>query len=227
MPISIRVLSDLGVSSALASEYVKAGWLERLGRGVFMFPNDELQRDACLKFLSEQISSMHVGGKTALSWRGFGHNLPSSETISIWGNEKARLPAWFTDRFPARYTTKSLFCKSFDNNTALNPLPETPDGPLVSEPERALLELLSDIGVNETLTESRNILENVRNVRKSVLTDLLKQTSRIKVLRLAVICSEKLNLPWSAIAREACGDRLGKGTWTAKLKDGTTLNLRP
>jgi len=34
----------LGVSSALAHHYLKSGWLVRLGRGVFMFPNDTFLR---------------------------------------------------------------------------------------------------------------------------------------------------------------------------------------
>jgi len=144
----------------------------------------------------------------------------------LWGKNVTRLPEWFTEQFPARYTTKKLFRNTLPRNYALQPLPETPDGPLVSEPERALLEFLSEIGVNETLTDSRNMLENIRSVREGVFTELLKHTSSIKVLRLSVIWSEKLNLPWAPIARKAVGDRLGTGTWTAKLKDGTTLNLR-
>ena len=226
MPISSCVLKQLGVSAAPASEYVKTGWLERLGRGVFMFPNDELQRDACLKFLSEQIPGMHVGGKTALSWRGFGHNLPAREMICLWGGNQVRLPEWFNERFSVRYTSKQIFSKTLKEDYALQSLPETPDGPSVSEPERAVLELLSDAGVNETIIGTQSILENVRSLRESVLTELLQNTARIKVLRLSVLWSEKLNLPWAPIARKAAGNRLGSGTWTAKLKDGSTLNLR-
>lgn len=51
-------LAKLGVSSALAYHYLKAGWLARLGRGVFMFPNDTLRRDDCLKFLSRRVPGL-------------------------------------------------------------------------------------------------------------------------------------------------------------------------
>jgi hypothetical protein len=69
----------LGTSSALASHCLKAGWLERLGRGVCMFPNDDLQRDSCLKFLAARVPSLHPGSKTALAWRGVRRNLPPRE----------------------------------------------------------------------------------------------------------------------------------------------------
>ena len=69
-PFGIQTLREMGISSALASHYLKAGWQVRLGRGVFMFPNDDLQRDACLKVLASQMPGLHVAGKTALAWRG-------------------------------------------------------------------------------------------------------------------------------------------------------------
>src|ERR1035438_5535758 len=74
-PFASRELTKLGVSSALAHHYLKSGWLARLGRGVFMFPNDTLRRDDCLKFLSRRVKGFYVGGKTALAWRGIRHKL--------------------------------------------------------------------------------------------------------------------------------------------------------
>jgi predicted site-specific integrase-resolvase len=44
-PLDSQKLESLGVSRALAHEYVKAGWLEKLGRGVFMFAGDQLAQD--------------------------------------------------------------------------------------------------------------------------------------------------------------------------------------
>ena len=74
-PFNIQTARSKGVSSALVWHYVKSAWLTRLGRGVFMFPNDNLQRDACLKFMAKGVQGLHVGGKTALAWRGVRHNL--------------------------------------------------------------------------------------------------------------------------------------------------------
>jgi hypothetical protein len=82
-PFDHQQLAKLGVSSALAHHYLKSGWLTRLGRGVFMFPNDTLRRDDCLKFVSRHMPGFHVGGKTALAWRSVRHNLPAREPLSL------------------------------------------------------------------------------------------------------------------------------------------------
>ena len=108
-PFDHRELSMLGVSSALAHHYLKSGWLVRLGRGVFMFPNDTLRREDCLKFLSSRVPGFHVGGKTALAWRGIRHNIPAREQLSLWGEGKTRLPDWFQKLYPSRYTARNPF----------------------------------------------------------------------------------------------------------------------
>lgn len=37
-----------------------------------------------MKFLSRRAAGFHVGGKTALAWRGIRHNLPAREPLSLW-----------------------------------------------------------------------------------------------------------------------------------------------
>ena len=197
-PFDHQQLAKLGVSSALAHHYLKSGWLTRLGRGVFMFANDTLRREDCLKFLSHQMSGFHVGGKTALAWRGVRHNLPAREPLSLWGEGKGNLPEWFQNLFPARYTTRNPFSPKLPKHFGLQPLPETPNGVLVSVPERALLEMLSEVGVHQGIEEARNIMEGARSLRPEVLTTLLKNCRRVKVVRLCVTWAGELNLPWAA-----------------------------
>ena len=91
MPFDSATLRGFGVSSALAHDYVNAGWLGRLGWGVFMFASDELARDPSLKFLAARIPGLHVAAKTALTWHGFQQNLAHKETLCLWGNGQACL----------------------------------------------------------------------------------------------------------------------------------------
>jgi len=225
-PFDHQQLAKLGVSSALAHHYLKSGWLARLGRGVFMFPNDSLRQEDCLKFLSRQMPGFHVGGRTALAWRGVRHNLPAREPLSVWGEGKAGLPEWFQKLFPSRYITRNPFSPKLPRNLGLQPLPETPDGVLVSVPERALLEMLSEVGVHQGIEEARNIMEGARSLRPEVLTTLLKNCHRVKVVRLCVTWAKELNLPWAAAAKKAAVKRLGHGRWVHRLKDGTYLVLK-
>ncbi|MEO6992305.1 MAG: type IV toxin-antitoxin system AbiEi family antitoxin domain-containing protein [Lacunisphaera sp.] len=225
-PVDVRALRALGASSSLASHYVRSGWLVRLGRGVFMFPGDQLEEAAAVKFLGSQLPSLHVGGKTALAWRGVRHNVGPRERLVLWGNAPWVLPAWFTERFPSRYVSRGLFSESLPADFGLQPLPETPGGPAVSVPERALLELLDDVGVNQGLEEARNIMEGVRSVRLDVLGTLLEHCPRVKAVRLCLNLADELNLSWAAEARKLAGPR-GRGRWVSKLPDGTTLILKP
>lgn len=227
VPFDTAELGQLGISPSLAHHYLTAKWLVRLGRGVFMFSNDSLRRDPSIRFLARRIQGLHVGGKTALAWRGVRHNLPTKEPLWLWGNSSTKLPPWFTERFPATYTARNSFTAKLKSDFGLQPLPETPDGPLVSVPERALLEMLGEVGITQGVEEARNIMESVHSVRMEVLEALLKHCRRVKVIRLCVLWAQELKLPWASEARKAAGRKLGRSRWTSKLRDGTTLILKP
>lgn len=224
-PVETAQLAALGVSSALAHHYLKSGWLNRLGRGVFRFPNDDLREADCLRYLARHVEGFHVGGKTALAWRGFGHNVPAREPLWLWGQRNVHLPDWFTKRFPARYTTRTPFAPSLPAGTGLEPLPEHPDGVPVSVPERALLEMLGEVGIHQGVEEARNIMEGVRSLRPEALVLHLQHCQRIKAARLCVQWAEELQLPWAETARRAAAKHLTGSRWSARLKSGTRLSL--
>ena len=228
-PLGSPELKNIGVSAPLAYQYVKRGWLNKLGRGVFTLPADELQRDTTLKFLARQMPGLHAGGKTALAWRGVRHNIAARERLSLWGVKPGKLPQWFSSKFPSRYVSKALFHKGLPLAFGLSPLPELPNGPLVSEPERALLEMLSEVGLQQSAEEARHIMEGARSLRPEVLRRLLHECVRVKIVRLCTQWAEELALPWSSDARKALSQShgAGQGRWTARMKDGTTLILKP
>ena len=226
-PLDTEDLASYGVSSDLAYFYAKSGWLERLARGAYMLSGDTLSGDGCLRFLSERMPGFHVGGKTALAWQGFRHNVPAKETLTLWGQKNARLPKWFSERFTSRFTVRELFSAKLPIHFGLQPLPESPEGPPVSVPERALLEMLSEVGVQQEIEEARLIMETVRSLRADVLGTLLKACGQQKALRLCVSWADELSLPWAAEARKATEKRIGTSRWVARVRGGRTLILKP
>jgi hypothetical protein len=226
IPLDIAQLRAMGVSSSLASHYVRSKWLARLGRGMFMFPQDVLQAGPSIKMLARHLPGLHVGGKTALAWRGIRHNVGPRERVELWGDLPARLPPWFTQRFPGRYVARKLFDAKLKPGFGLRALPETPNGPLVSVPERALLELLAEVGARQGIEEAKNIMEGLRSPRLAVLGLLLQHCPRVKVVRLCVQWAEELKLEWAAEARRLAGPR-GRGRWLSRMPDGSTLILKP
>jgi hypothetical protein len=225
-PLALSVLATHGVNAFRASSLTRSGWLVRLARGVYMLPGDTLTRDGSLAFLSESIANFHVGGKTALDWRGVRQNVSFHEVLTLWGDSPKPLPSWFTDRFPCRYQMTQVFDKRLKKNLGLQPLPNGRREVLVSVPERALLELLSDVGKTQTLDEARQIIGGLRSLREKVLDELLAHTIRIKVVRLAAILSTDLSLPWAPLATHH-SNRIGGGKrWVGVSKTGERLDLR-
>jgi hypothetical protein len=226
-PLDSQKLESLGVSRALAHKYVKAGWLEKLGRGVFMFAGDQLSRDACVKYLATKIPDLHLAAKSALALHGFRQNVAFQETTILWGSQRAILPEWFQARFPSRYSNSPLFGEDLPTGYGLAPLPGSPKGPMVSAPERALLEMLSEINVHQELEEARAIMEGVRQLRSRHLQVLLAHCRMVKAVRLCVSWATELDLPWAVQARDAAAGNMGTGRWIGRLKNGNTLILNP
>ncbi|WP_436157764.1 type IV toxin-antitoxin system AbiEi family antitoxin domain-containing protein [Polaromonas sp. LjRoot131] len=226
-PLDVADLKEKGLSPSHASHLAKAGWLTHLGRGVYMLPGDTLSRDGCLAYLMRRNAGLHVGAKTALAWRGVKHNIAFRETIALWGEQPMRLPAWLVSRFECSYQTTRLFGAGMPSGFGLQSLPGGHPSVLVSVPERAMLELLSDVGKTESLQDARQLAESARNLRASVLETLLTHTTRTKVVRLARALSEELDLPWAAIARKSSEAKGGGSRWIAVSRNGERLDLKP
>lgn len=225
-PLSTRLLQEQGLSAKQVVRLAEGGWLRRLGRGVYLLPGDELNRDAALAWLGTQVPGLHVAGKTALGWRGVRHNLAFKERLVLWGDVPTTLPDWFTDVFPAAYQATHLFDNTLPAAVGLAPLPGGRADLLVSAPERAVLELLSDIGKSQGLEEARHLVEGARSLRMDIMDTLLGHLKRIKVARLAHAFADDLGLPWGELARRH-SERLGGGRrWVSATKTGERLNLK-
>ena len=224
-PLGTEILSAHGISAKRASALVQSGWLQRLGRGAYQLPGDTLNREACLVFLSHHVPGLHVAAKTALAWRGVRHNLAYRETVVLWGDQPARLPAWLAPVVSIRYRVAHIFAADLPAGLGLAPLPSGHPELLVSTPERALLELLSEAGSFESVEDVRQLVGSTRNLRQPVLDQLFSHLTRIKVARLAAKLARELALPWLELA-EHHSRRLGGGRrWVSVGRTGERLDL--
>jgi len=225
-PLTTATLSMHGIQAKQAARLAATGWLQRLGHGVYVLPGDQLDRDASLAALAQISPGLHVGAKTALAWRGVRQNLGTGPAMALWGEKPMTLPGWFLESFPARYQVTHLFDASMPTDLGLAQLPAGRSDVLVSTPERAMLELLSDVGKQQGLEEARNLLEAIRTPRLQVLEQLFSHLTRIKVVRLAADLAEDLDLPWRELAQRH-SKRLGGGSrWVLSSKTGDRLDLR-
>jgi hypothetical protein len=229
-PFDLAELATHGVDAKRASYYARQGWLLRIGHGVYALPGDEVSALGSVRLLQRRIDGLHVGGKSALALQGIRHNLALRDTLVLWANRRFVIPAWFSDRFPARAVFARLF--EWSSDTFARQTITTPPGILpgvhVSTPERAALEMLHEVGTHEGLEESRNVFDGLRNLRVDVTGGLLSSCTSVKAVRLFLTWSRATGVVDVDGLRERFELRVGSSSrWVSRLPDGTLLFLKP
>lgn len=225
-PLTSEDLAALSISADLAVHYVRAGWLTRLARGVYCRPNDTLALYPSLLLLQRKLDGLHVGGKSALDWYGLRQYVSQQPVLQLYGWVAGRLPEWFTERFPAEYHRKRLFDERPEALLHVGPFERRDGAPQVSSPERALLELLSEVGVRQPLQEARELVDSTYSLRADVLSELLQRCTSVKTVRLCLQLGREGALPW---VDKLDPDKLPTGSdrpWVSKSGDGL-LVLKP
>lgn len=202
-PATSSELAALGVSADLAVHYVRAGWLVRLARGVFTRPEAPLALHPSLLLLEGRVAGLHVGGTSALNWHGIRHHVAQRPRLHLYGWVSTSLPSWFTERFPSSYHRLRLFDEQPEAPLRVSRFERRPDGPLVSDPERAVLEVLSDVGVRQSLQDARDLLEGATSLRSAVVQELLARCRQVKTVRLCLTLGREARPPVGREARPA------------------------
>ena len=74
------------------------------------------------------------------------HYVEQNSTLHLYGSTSIKLPDWFLQRFPSDYHQKRIFTESATVLLYVAPFENMADAPQTSAPERAFLELLSEVG---------------------------------------------------------------------------------
>jgi hypothetical protein len=196
-PLTAEDLRLFEISADLAVHYVRAGWLMRLERGVYCRAGSYPALEPSLRLLARKLDGLHIGGKSALHWRGMPEYLCSRPMLHLYGWQASRLPHWFTQRFRAEYHRNRLFEERPAAPRGVAPLEMNRSVPLVSVPERALLELLSQVGTRQPLQEARELVKGARDLRPDILCDLLKRCTSVKTVRLCLQLGRETLRPWA------------------------------
>lgn len=231
-PFDLGGLKALGISAVLAAKYVESGWLVRLGQGVYAFAGDDWSAHGGIKLLQHRVPGLHLAGKSALALQGVRHNLARRETLVLWGDARPyTLPTWFTTRFPARYVGAQLFDwqqqAGLDAKTVHTP-PGVTEGLVVSVPERAVLELLHDVGTKQSVEEAMALFESLRSPRIVVMGQLLSCCTSVKTVRLFLAWARETELLDVDALLSMYSIPVGSSSrWVTRLKDGNLMSLSP
>lgn len=190
-------LREHGYSISLQQRYKETGWLEALGSGALKRADDEVDYLGAIFALQTQAqSSLHPGGRTALSLTGNAHHLEfSPNRISLFGQAHEKLPTWFqkadwgqvvsmhsTGFLPPNIGMQECEYKAFKVE--------------VSGAVRALMECLYLAPKHQDLIECYELMESQNNLRPSQVQELLEACQSVKVKRLFLFMASKANLTW-------------------------------
>jgi hypothetical protein len=238
-----------GYSTSLRSQYVAAGWLVQPARGTYKRPLGELTWQKVVISLQTLLGHpLIVGARTALELRGIRHYVSPEEplVIHLYGLEPppgwlSKLPLKQEFRFHRSATlfkndpvTKGLTNLSWnvERNTGqvtdelrtsgYEQLWGPNDWPLtLSTPERAYLEMLSQIPQQESFDLADKLMEGMTTLRPKMLQKLLVDCKSIKVRRLFFFFADRQNHPW---LKRLDRDAIDLGTGKRMLVRGGKLD---
>ena len=191
-------LASLGFTYNSLFGYKASGWIDDFGRGAYCKHGQNPPLEASLSALHLQLKKpVWIGGRSALAHRGFLHFVPSHGTnATVYANRGITLPAWFKSKFQHRIEVSAT--------TILPPSIGVSEATvngfkiLLSDPERAILELIEQVPRSVQLNECYQILDLMANLRPKLLNELLQRCSSVKVKRLFLLLAKDLAHQWHA-----------------------------
>lgn len=192
-------LTKKGYPPDLIKIYVKSGWLESIGYGVYKLTGDNVEWYGAIQALQiQKRSSIHPGGKTALILKGYAHYLSNSiNRVDLFGNKAGLLPKWFKENdWGAQINYIQTKMVDYSNFNYYSSIQYGDLKLLISSPELAAMEMLYLVPTAQSFDEAAKIIEGLTTLRPQIVQELLETCTSIKVKRLFLFMSEKSKHQW-------------------------------
>lgn len=196
--LTLAWLKAQGISGKLANYYVTSGWLYRLGDGAYTLRSDAPDWLGAVFGLQQKAGSFHPGGRTALELVSLAHFLPLGERapLYLFCRTGVRLPEWFKN-LPWAERVRQVGTNFLPADLGLRDHPVGGHAVRISDPERAVLEFLFHLDVDEAGYEhARLLFEGLGTLRPALLQTLLEKCTSVKVKRLFLHLAELQQHPW-------------------------------
>lgn len=158
---------------------------------------DEVNYQGALHSLQQQgDSSIHPGGKTALSLLGKSHYLEfSTKRITLFGGKGETLPVWFKNydwgiefnHYQSGFLPKDIGLTQIERKSVLLK---------ISNSARALMECLYLVPKYQDLLECYELMAGLNNLRPKEVQKLLESCASVKVKRLFLFLADKAEHAW-------------------------------
>lgn len=197
-------LEAQGYSSALRTQYVRAGWLHSPARRVYRRSQSQLTWEQVVISLQYLMDlPLTVGGRTALQELGYAHYLSAHmREVHLYGPTRA--PTWLAD-LPLDidfrwHNSPRLFPGDADAHAAPQPVMYSATSMSLpirySSKERALLELLDELPNRESFHQADMLMEGMTDLSPRRLQTLLEACASVKVKRLFFFFADRHRHAW-------------------------------
>ncbi|MDG9666954.1 type IV toxin-antitoxin system AbiEi family antitoxin [Hahella sp. CR1] len=203
-------LADQGLSAHALDNAVKTDTLLLLATGVYSQYSRSLSWEGVVasmqrmeKSKGDNVPPVVVGGLTALSLSGLSQYLSLGSKPHIHLYAPGKLPAWLTrlslpveleghstiKLWPESLLADKTFIKEYEWTVELPPV-------YFSCPEKAILELLTDLPEALTFEHADELMQGLVNLSPRKLDILLKACKSVKVKRLFFWLAKRQAYPW-------------------------------
>ena len=242
VPVPVRWLHALGVSSALVHAYVRSGWLQALPGQAYLRPGPALDWLAALYAAQQLGLPVHVGHLSALALQGLSHYQPLGAGGPLHLSLPRRPPVWLANLpFPAswhhdalleehapslqlsppslRHASLTLPVAEKLGMVVADPLPWTV---FVSSPERAALELAAGLTRGDSWDTAYETFNGLSMLRPTLVQTLLERCPRVVAKRLFLHLASESGHAWLTYLDLT---RVNLGTGDRQVVVGGTLDL--
>ena len=190
-------LRENNYSLSLQKRYRDSHWLELIGKGAMIRYGDKVSYEGAIYSLQKQtFSSIHPGGKTALSLLGKAHYLEISvKKVTVFGGSEENLPVWFQQHdwgFEVGYHQSSFL----PIDVGLVDFDIRDFSIKISGAARAIMECLYLSPEQQNLLECYELMEGLNNLHPKQVQQLLEKCHSIKVKRLFLYLADKAGHKW-------------------------------
>jgi hypothetical protein len=203
-------LLNQGINHHTIDNLVKSVQLEVVRKGIYKRPFTKLSWQGVVLALQQMYDfDVVIGGLTALELQGYAHYLPLNKSSQIHLFSKRSLPDWTSSvvegtnfvchlqsDLQSRAHLKNGFNSILKGNTFLFPWRDELPGLEMSDPERAILELLVDVPNEISFENAEQILQGMTSLSPNKLNELLLVCDNIRVRRLFLWMAERQNHQW-------------------------------
>ena len=186
---------------------VKSNQLISISKGVYVRNISKITWQSVVFSLQSVLKlDLVVGGLTSLEMQGLSHYLSLSENkiVHLFGNDI--LPEWVANldlniKF-VRHTTNSLFPKNPEEKKQPQAFTLERDWDnenrklMLSSPERAFLEVLSDVPQKTTFEHADQLIQGLITLSPRNLQKVLESCQNVKVKRLFFWFADRQNYTW-------------------------------